>query len=211
MSERIVNVHPKEYKGKSYRSTLEAKTAEILDLMGVEYLYEPYKITLLEGFRSPFQGRKVVSITYTPDLVFKWKDYTVFVEVKPDNFTNDVYPYKQKMFRKYMEENLKDLNPIFVRVGTIKDKEPNLIFYQVKDCRKQLIEALDNHWQDLGYSIEVTPKPTKKTIGETKTFSSVKEAMKELNLMGKPMGAIVNSLTGKKEFVYNYSWKLTKL
>lgn len=188
MSERIVNVHPKEYKGKSYRSTLEAKTAEVLDLMGVEYLYEPYKITLLEGFRSPFQDRKVVSITYTPDFVLN----NILLECK--GFETPEWKLKKKLLFRY-----------------ILDKEPNLIFYQVKDCRKQLIEALDNHWQDLGYSIEVTPKPTKKTIGETKTFSSVKEAMKELNLMGKPMGAIVNSLTGKKEFVYNYSWKLTKL
>jgi hypothetical protein len=62
-----------------------------------------------------------MDITYTPDIFFEYGNHAVFVEVKPDNFTNDVYPYKQKLFRKYMETNLIDKHPIFVRVGTIKN------------------------------------------------------------------------------------------
>ena len=69
MSERIVNVHAQEYKGKKFRSTLEAETAKALDAMGIPYEYETRRIELLEGFRSPFQKDKVRSITYTPDFI----------------------------------------------------------------------------------------------------------------------------------------------
>ena len=34
---------------------------------------------------------------------------------------NDVYPYKEKLFRQYMETEMPDIKPIFVRVGTIKN------------------------------------------------------------------------------------------
>ena len=69
MSERIVNVHSKDYNGRHYRSTLEAKTAEVLDQLNIPYSYEEKKIELLEGFRSPFQAKKVQSINYIPDFM----------------------------------------------------------------------------------------------------------------------------------------------
>lgn len=95
--------------------------------------YEPYKYHIWEGFKPsvPFYERskktrqlvnnekKLLDITYTPDIVFEYNGYIVFVEVKPDNFTNDVYPYKQKLFRKYIEEHFE--KPIFVRIGTKKN------------------------------------------------------------------------------------------
>lgn len=134
-NKKIINATPTSYNSIEFKSKLECSIYKVLVAEGLNPKYEPQKFIVWEGFRpsAPFYARnkktksieinktKILNITYTPDLVFKWGDYTVFVEVKPDNFTNDVYPYKQKMFRKYMEENLKDLNPIFVRVGTIKN------------------------------------------------------------------------------------------
>ena len=67
------------------------------------------------------KDKKIIDITYTPDLTFLWKDYIVFVEVKPNGFQNDVYPYKEKLFRKYMETHITEHKPIFVRVGSRKN------------------------------------------------------------------------------------------
>ena len=82
--------------------------------------------------------------------------------------------------------------------------------------QKQLLEALDNHWAVLGYCIEVTPKPKsfRSLRGNsiaTKRYDSIRQAMEELHLKGKSVGSILRSLTGKKEFVYDYNWKLVKL
>ena len=134
-NKKIINATLTSYNSIEFKSKLERSMYEALEAEGLNPKYEPQKFIIWKGFKpsAPFytknkktksievNNQKIRNITYTPDLVFKWKDYTVFVEVKPDNFTNDVYPYKQKMFRKYMDENLKDLNPIFVRVGTIKN------------------------------------------------------------------------------------------
>ena len=68
MSERIQNVQPKEYKGVMYKSTLEAETAEALDCMGLPIRYEERRLTVLEGFRCPFQKNKVKAVYYKPDF-----------------------------------------------------------------------------------------------------------------------------------------------
>lgn len=65
MTERIQNVHPKEYNGVKYRSTLEADTAKVLSALNIPFLYEDRKITLLEGFNCPYEETKVRAITYT--------------------------------------------------------------------------------------------------------------------------------------------------
>lgn len=134
-NKKVINATPVKQNGIQFKSKLESRLFKVLEDMGLNPSYEPYKFHIWEGFRptAPFYERskktrslvlntkKILDITYSPDIVFKYNDYTIFVEVKPDNFTNDVYPYKQKMFRKYMEEELSDKNPIFVRVGTIKN------------------------------------------------------------------------------------------
>ena len=65
---RIQGVQDKWYKGVHYRSTLEADTAETLDLLGLPIRYEERTITLLEGFRCPFKKIKIKPITYKPDF-----------------------------------------------------------------------------------------------------------------------------------------------
>lgn len=191
---RIQNVHPTDYQGQHFRSTLEAKTAETLDAMGVSYRYEERKITLQEGFRTPYQKDKVRAITYTPDFEIG----PLMLECK--GFETPEWKIKKKMLFKYLAEN-----------------EPETIFYQIKDNKKQLLTALDPHWQCLGYTFQVTPQPKKKSrVGSDDTatplfFDSIQEAMSELHLNGKSIGAILASLTGKKEYVYGYNWKLKQL
>ena len=135
VNKKVVNATPITLNTVSFKSKLEGKLFRVLEEEGLNPRYEPYKFHIWEGFKPsvPFfernkktksisiNDKKLIDITYTPDIVFDYNGYRVFVEVKPDGFTNDVYPYKQKLFRKYMETELTSLNPIFVRVGTIKN------------------------------------------------------------------------------------------
>ena len=116
----------------SFDSKLELKIYRTLVEEGFTPARQPLKLHVWEGFKPtvPFykrgpdkklalQNKKVLDVTYTPDFVVKYNKYTIFIEVKPDSFTNDVYPYKEKFFRKFLENN-KEMNPIFLRVGTIR-------------------------------------------------------------------------------------------
>ena len=185
MTERIQNVSPKEYNGVKYRSTLEAETAKTLDLMGIPFEYEKKRMTLLESFKCPYQKDKVRAIHYTPDFIIG----NIILECK--GFETPEWNNKKKYIYKYLMEN-----------------EPEMIFYQIKDCRKQLLAALDNHWSYLGYAIQVKPKAKNKPM---RLFSSVQEALHDLHLGNKPTGAIVRSMIGDKEWVYGYNWKLVKI
>lgn len=191
MSEHIVGVEPKAYKGVKYKSTLEAETAEILDKMGIPWEYETKTYTLQEGFYCPWQKRKVMGIDYTPDFIIG----PIMIETK--GWKTPDFKLKEKMFYKYLKEN-----------------EPDAIYYIVKN-QKQLLEVLDKHWGYLGYAIQVKPKPVRKKgiiqYGEPSLYDSIAQAMDELNLKGKSVGSILNSLTNKKEWVYNYNWKLVPL
>ena len=76
---------------------------------------------------------------------------------------------------------------------------------------KQLIQALDNHLAYLGYTLQVTSKPTKRQESIINLYDSIKEAMDDLNLKGKTIAHIIRSLTGEKEFVYGYNWQFKKV
>jgi hypothetical protein len=99
----------------------------------------------------------------------------------------------------------------------LMENEPETIFYMVKNT-KQLLQALDNHWSYLGMAIKVTPKPKGKKATVSKGFplgyklyDSLDQAFDDLNLTNKPITPIIRSLIGKKEWVYNYNWKLIKI
>jgi hypothetical protein len=194
MSERIQGVHPKQYKGVQYKSTLEAETAETLDKLGLPINYEARKIVLLEGFRCPYQKNKVISITYKPDFIVG----NIIIECK--GFETPEWKIKKKLLFKWLMEN-----------------EPDTIFYQIHDARKALLEALDPHLTYLGYAVKAEPKLKKgimRQIEDAKhpiLYDSIQQAMVELGLNGKPKGAILRSLTGKVQWVYGYNWKLVKL
>ena len=62
----------------------------------------------------------------------------ILVEVKPD-YENDVFPYKKKLFRKFLEKQFEEISeehlPIYVQVGTVK---------HLKDFIKILKEEYSN-------------------------------------------------------------------
>lgn len=195
MTERIQNLGDNrclEYKGVKYRSQLEVKTAEVLDALHIPFEYESRKLILQEGFRCSYQKDKVRSVTYTPDFIIG----PIMLECK--GFETPEWKIKKKLLFKYLSEN-----------------EPDVIFHQIHDAGKHLLEALDSHLTYLGLCIEVSPKP-KKVKGQfypdtLRKYDSISEAMQDLGLNGKPIGAILRSLTGKAQYVYGYSWKLVKI
>ena len=187
---RIQNVSPKVYNGIHYRSTLEADTASVLDRLGIPFQYEKRKIILQKGFRCPYQKDKVRDLTYTPDFIIG----PVILECK--GFETPEWKIKKKLIFRWLTDN-----------------EPETLFYQIHDSRKALMEALDPHLSYLGYCVQVIPKPSKKTVqhGSAILFDSVTQAVEELHLKGKNTGPILRSLTGEKDYVYNYNWKLVKI
>ena len=191
MSERIQGIshyNVLEYNGRTYRSNLEIETAKTLDALGIPFAYEERKIVLQEGFRCKYQKDKVRELTYTPDFIIG----PIMLECK--GFETPEWKIKKKLLFKWLQEN-----------------EPDTIFHQIHDARKSLLQMLDSHLQYLGYAIRVTSKPTKKKPSTSKMYDSVAQAMDELGLTGKNIGPIFNSLTGKKEFIYDYNWKLIKI
>jgi len=187
MSERIQNVKPKEWNGIKFRSTLEAQTAQALDAMGVPFQYEERKIVLQEGFRSPFQKDRIRAVTYIPDFIIG----PIILECK--GFETPEWKLKKKLVLKYLQEN-----------------EPEAIFYQIHDSKKSLLAILDKHWPYLGLAVQVTSKGTKKKPSEVMVFDSIEEALSDLHLGNKPLGAILRSLTGTSNWVYGYNWKIIK-
>lgn len=194
MTERIQNLGDNrclEYKGVKYRSQLEVKTAEVLDALHIPFEYESRKLILQEGFRCPYQKDKVRALTYTPDFIIG----PIMLECK--GFETPEWKIKKKLLFKYLSEN-----------------EPDVIFHQIHDAGKHLLEALDSHLTYLGLCVEVSPKPKSRSLNSdsiTMKYDSISEAMQDLGLKGKPIGAILRSLTGKAQYVYGYNWKLVKL
>lgn len=194
MTERIQNLGDNrclEYKGVKYRSQLEVKTAEVLDALHIPFEYESRKLILQEGFRCPYQKDKVRALTYTPDFIIG----PIMLECK--GFETPEWKIKKKLLFKYLSEN-----------------EPDVIFHQIHDAGKHLLEALDSHLTYLGLCIEVSPKPKSRSLNSdsiTAKYDSISEAMQDLGLKGKPIGTILRSLTGKAQYVYGYNWKLVKL
>ena len=190
MSERIQNIDHREvveYNGKKFRSSLEIQTAKVLDSLGIPYLYEERKIILQDKFRSPHQKDMVRQLTYTPDFIIG----PIMLECK--GFETPEWKIKKKLLFKWLLDN-----------------EPDTYFYQVHDAKKSLLEVLDKHWALLGYAVRVTSKPTKKIPAESKLYDSVAQAHEELGIFNT-LGAVMSSLTGKREYVQGYNYKLQKL
>jgi hypothetical protein len=114
---KIKNATPTKFNGIEFKSKLEVNVYKTLLIAGFKPNYEKLKFTLWEGYKPtvPFYTKskktrelelddtKIRGITYTPDFTFNYKDYLIVVEVKGKE--NDVYPYKRKLFRKWLEIN----------------------------------------------------------------------------------------------------------
>ena len=136
-NKKIINASPLEYDGISFKSKLEKMAYQTLKEQGFPVLYEPKKFIIWEGFRPnvPFynkdastrmlkmDSKKVIDISYTPDLMFEYNNHLIIIEMK--GFENNTYPLKKKIFRKWLESNY-----------------PNSIYFEIF-TKKQLLQATD--------------------------------------------------------------------
>lgn len=131
-NKKIKNASPTTVNGIKFKSLSEAMTYKTLLAEGFSPEYEKTKYTIWTGFeptiefhtKNAFKGknkrivpvslrdvldaRPIRDITYTPDFEFTYKGVLVIVEVK--GMQNDVFPYKFKMFRKWLESNYTSSN-----------------------------------------------------------------------------------------------------
>lgn len=136
-NKKIINASPLEYEGIFFKSKLEKMAYQTLKEQGFPVLYEPKKFIIWEGFRPnvPFynkdastrmlkmDSKKVIDISYTPDLMFEYNNHLIIIEMK--GFENNTYPLKKKIFRKWLESNY-----------------PNSIYFEIF-TKKQLLQAID--------------------------------------------------------------------
>lgn len=149
-NKKVKNASPKEYNGIKFKSLLEVMTYKILLSEGITPEYEKHTYIIWEGFTPtiPFFTKNTLrrkdkrciplsvstmqvckpisSITYTPDFYFELGGKKVIIENK--GMANDVFPYKFKMFRKYLEEQ--------------PDRDAYII-WEIH-TKKQLLECLNN-------------------------------------------------------------------
>lgn len=138
-NKKVINATPYEYNGISFKSKLEVNTYKLLQQEGFNPEYEKHTYEVWKGrrFNVPcydlHNNRKLhkntweaneykaQSIKYTPDFTFTIIDSNnnpIFIAVEAKGQPNDVYPYKKKLFRAYLDDNIP--NSMFFEVHNLK-------------------------------------------------------------------------------------------
>lgn len=137
-NKKIKNATPEVCLNIRFKSQLEAMVYKTLLQAGFKPEYETHTYVIWEGFRPtvPFYTRdkqkrsilnlkKLINVSYTPDFYIEYEGLKIVIEAK--GMENDIFPYKFKMFRKYIEE--------------LSDKDDYLIFEIF--TKKQLLECIE--------------------------------------------------------------------
>lgn len=141
INKKIKNATSTEFNGIKFKSKSEVMVYKTLLQEGFKPNYEPTKYIIWEGFKPSvltykpdksgelvIQNKKLIDITYTPDFLFVAPNNKTLVILEVKGFCNDLYPVKEKMFRKFLEELSENYN------------QP-VIFFQIK-TKKQLLQAI---------------------------------------------------------------------
>lgn len=141
INKKIKNATSTEFNDIKFKSKSEVMVYKTLLQEGFKPNYEPTKYIIWEGFKPSvltykpdkagelvIQNKKLIDITYTPDFLFVAPDNKTLVILEVKGFCNDLYPVKEKMFRKFLEELSENYN------------QP-VIFFQIK-TKKQLLQAV---------------------------------------------------------------------
>lgn len=142
VNKKVKNATTNEYDGIKFKSLLEARGYKLFKEAGFNVNYELDKMVLLEGFKPtvPFyikdkktkklnlNDKKIIHISYTPDLIIEYNNTIFYIELK--GIRTDSYNIKVKLFRKYLE-----------------DKEKNVVFFELHSIKeiKEAIEIIKNH------------------------------------------------------------------
>ena len=142
-------------KSITFKSVLEKSCFTCLAEQGFSPQYEPRKFIIFPSFVpiTPFYDKEtdmqqkkriellgkqsgkelrlcnglIQPITYTPDIYIRYNDLDIWIECK--GFTNDVFPYKKKMFRKLLDN-------IYINTGQ------KSIYFEIY-TKKQLLQAIE--------------------------------------------------------------------
>lgn len=134
---KVKNATSEEYDSIIFKSKLEKMIYSTLKEAGFPVEYEPKKFILWEGFRPtvPFydkdkvtrmlklNNKKLISISYTPDFVFRYNDHLIVIEGK--GIENDRFFIYKKLFRAWLEKN-----------------EPKSLYFEVY-TKKQVLQAIN--------------------------------------------------------------------
>lgn len=106
--ERIISTHI-IFRGVEYKSKYEGKFAELLYTLGIPYVYEPFDVLLINGFRY---NRKAIRPTYyTPDFGLP---NNVVLEAK--GFETPEWKIKRKLLFQRLNDADDDLNFTFYEI-----------------------------------------------------------------------------------------------
>lgn len=129
-NKKIINATDVEYNGIHFRSKTEERVYKKALSLGLDINYELEPITIWNGFRPektwyleglPYITKKgkinklFEDWNYTPDFIIKMNGYKFYVEAKGQ--PNDLWPYKRKLFIKWLETQDKSY---FFQVKTIR-------------------------------------------------------------------------------------------
>lgn len=154
-NKKILNAESTSRHGIKFKSKLESMCFDVLFNEGLNPQYEPRKIILIDGFKplTPFydketnsehnknvkkigkpytrklvlQDKKVIAITYTPDIYINYKNIDIWIECK--GFENDCFYLKKKLFRRYLDN-------LFLTTGK------RSIYFEVY-TKNQLMQAIE--------------------------------------------------------------------
>lgn len=175
--ERIQNVKPIEYNGIHFRSSLEGKVAKLLDVLGISYKYEPFRICLIKAFY--YNGNLQRDLTYKPDFII---NDNIIIECK--GFATPEWKIKKKVLLQYLDFN-KDF--IFFEVHNEKD-----LFNVLNECNYMIAK-----------SIKVTDIKSNKSY----IYDSISSALVSLGMQEKSTGNILSNIIGKRKSAYGYKWE----
>jgi hypothetical protein len=143
-NKKILNATPVSIDGIEFHSQLEERLYKYLKKRGIDVQYEPQHIKIwdCDKLTVPYYDKrggvfqrittKPVCITYTPDFTFVYKGVCVFLEAK--GFANDVFSYKAKLFREWLEKHSIQFAPA---------KYCYAVVYSIKNL-ETLLTDLDN-------------------------------------------------------------------
>ena len=132
-NKKVKNATQFQFEGIVFRSHLEMLVYQLLTKRGLNPLYEPDKITVIDGFRPNniwFKDGKPIKIkqhdvTYTPDFRFEIGDKIIYLEVK--GWETDTFPLKRKLFLRKLQESP---NAVYVQIRTLTQLTQTLDYLQ---------------------------------------------------------------------------------
>lgn len=140
-NQKVKNATPSTYNSIQFRSLLEVACYKKLQESGLNFTYESQKLVIWEGFKLSKvkyfcpkgnnlseNTTKLISITFLPDFIVRYKNYIIIFDVKGK--ANDVYPLKKKLLLKKLEELSND------------DSDNSIYIFMEPHSVKQMVQAI---------------------------------------------------------------------